>query len=447
MSDVKEMTTIQQILDGATIPDATNHLVEILTISMMVPMGDPRLLYLDADGHPMPLNEKRVKQVNPNAKCKMGIVPMLHGLSGTAKSAVVTQVATRLGLPCETIFPGTRQPEDFSDLPVVLNNELAAACMLAPVNTLNELGGGVLFLDETSCAPESVQGAMLGMVLTRRVGSTEIHPLVRILAAGNPPKYAAGGWALAAPFANRLAHFYVSKPPKDRLIDWIVNGTNATDSTDSMMDLLVVNWGAAWAHASSMWVGFLTSPVGDTSRQNQPEPGNPQAGYSWASDRSWEMAFRTMATIKALDRKEYDHLIPTFFEACVGQGATRVFLEWMTKADLPDTLEALTNGWTVDKKRLDKVMAVYTGMSNLVNSVPDTDTKQKHHLATLMWKRIEALADAGMPDMALRFAKPLTNTNLGYVNAKLPQTLRDAAAAAMMKFKDSKVAKSGLGRP
>ncbi len=71
-------------------------------------------------------------------------------------------------------------------------------------------GRGPLFLDELSTATPT--RAALRVVLERRVGSLQLPPGVRIVAAANPRASAADGWELSPPLANRFAHLYRARP-------------------------------------------------------------------------------------------------------------------------------------------------------------------------------------------------------------------------------------------
>lgn len=404
-TSVKTETEINKVTGGATIPDITNILGDVLRVALMVPMGDPATLYSISSTGELVINDE--------SDCHMGLPLILWGLSGVGKSGIIKSTARDIGLMMQKIFPGTKQPEDFSDVPVVLNNELRSACMLAAVNLLNVKRGGLLFIDEASCASQATQGSMLSMTLDRQVGSTPFHPCVRQLLAANPPSYAAGGMALEPPFANRMAHGFVKKQPRDKLIDHILSeGIPSGQSIESLERKLLLNWNASWSSAKMLWVGFIQSAVGDAVRCQQPDPGEAQAGYSWPSDRTWEWVFRSIATIRALGMNQ--DLEAVFTQMLVGEGAATIFETWRTNADLPDPMEALTNGWDVagNKGRLDKIIAVYSGMAALVINLPKEEKKQQLVLAAKAWDRLEDLGKVGLTDIVGRFAKMLIDKNL-----------------------------------
>lgn len=381
-------TEIQKATEGALLPDATAYLEEILLVALMTPEngGDPR------------------------KDCNMGLATVLWGLSGTAKSAIIKSVARKLSLHVEVVYPGTHAPEDFSSLPVVIQEQLVAACMLSQVTTLNAMGGGLLFLDEVSCAAPAVQGAMLSMVLDRRVGAVMFHPNIRILLAANPPKYAAGGWSLEAPFSNREAHFYVSKPPRDKLVNYILTeGMEQTTTLVEAHNMLMQNWGTEWTRSKGMWVGLVEAH--DSIRHQQPDPDNPQSGYCWPSDRSWEFAFRAAATARCLGKSKLIEQL--LIEACVGEGAASEYLAWAAAFDLPDARDVLVNGWRIPPQ-LDRIHAVFANLTTLVIDQPDGNDKYK--MAAQAWKRLQELSDVGHLDIVATHAQTLIGGKLGPMN-------------------------------
>jgi hypothetical protein len=93
----------------------------------------------------------------------------------------VAQVAAELKLPLIDIRAVLLDPVDLRGVPSVENG----ATRWNPPNFLPTEGEGLLFLDELSQAPESVQSSLLQLVLDRRLGEYCMPEGWRILAAGN----------------------------------------------------------------------------------------------------------------------------------------------------------------------------------------------------------------------------------------------------------------------
>ncbi|KDN81349.1 ATPase AAA [Kitasatospora cheerisanensis KCTC 2395] len=164
---------------------------------------------------------------------------LLWGEPGIGKTAALNQLAVELDLPLTTVIASVHEPSDFSGLPVIGADPATQGVPLAPPDWAVRLvrqGRGLLFLDELSTAPPAVQAALLRLVLERRIGSLQLPPGVRIVAAANPRASAADGWELSAPLANRFVHLdWVHDPevvvrglggvwPRAELPGWTPNG-------------------------------------------------------------------------------------------------------------------------------------------------------------------------------------------------------------------------------
>lgn len=125
----------------------------------------------------------------------------LMGPPGLGKTAVVAQVARRLGIgfAAYTMTHHTRQSA--LGLPVIVHRtldgqsravtEYTMSEIVAAVWTQAEAGAeqGILFLDEINCVSEALMPAMLQLLQYKTFG---VHALPRgwmIVCAGNPPKY------------------------------------------------------------------------------------------------------------------------------------------------------------------------------------------------------------------------------------------------------------------
>lgn len=68
---------------------------------------------------------------------------------------------------------------------------------------------GILFMDEFTNAGIAVQGALLQLILDRRLGEYELPPSWRIVAAGNKQTDRASAGRLSSAAANRFAHIEI----------------------------------------------------------------------------------------------------------------------------------------------------------------------------------------------------------------------------------------------
>jgi hypothetical protein len=395
MAKSSKAAVVETCITDATVPDVSDKFTEVAAVSIMTPMGNPH-----------------------DPTCTWGLPSIFWGGSGIAKSDRIKQVAASAGLICEVILPGQKQPEDFSGVPIpVGNGEVRVECLLPQVRKLNAAKRGILFIDEMSCATPATQGAMLGMVNDRIVGDVQFSPGIRVLGAANPPKLSAGGWALEAPMANRMAHFQTRSPTPSAWIAWLLseNVHRQLDVTLSETQLKA-HWDMAYSHAKGLFAGFMHDR--QVMLHRQPLSSHPQAGYCWASPRTWAMACRAVATINALG---YDKTLESvFLEGCVGEGPAAEFLTWSKSADLPSPLQVLVKGWKPDNSRLDLTLAVLSSVTAYITTL--VDPKEKYELAAAGWKFLTSVKEAGMPDLVIGPAQTLITAGLsrkGHDNEKL----------------------------
>lgn len=341
--------------------------------------------------------------------CIWGLPLLLWGSPGIGKSARIRAAGKAVGLPVESVIPATRAPEDFSGVPMIRDGQLSIECILGAVTRLCKYPrGGVLFIDEISCAVPAVQSALLSVVLDRCVGETVLPRNVRILSAANPPEEAAGGWDLELPTANRFAHLKIAPPTADEWIAWLTCSDNmALGDIANGENFVKQNWIDVWPRVVGIMVGFMRQFR--SSLHLIPKEGSKERGRAWPSPRSWDFAARAVATCYATDvpaSMAYD-----FVQACVGEGPATSWVEWVSKADLPDPYVMVTKGWTPDKLRLDRTMAAFVSMAEYVVSRPDP--KEKIAFAAGAWKVLAKACELGISDTAGMPAKRLINAQLG----------------------------------
>ncbi|ASO20157.1 hypothetical protein FHR81_000159 [Actinoalloteichus hoggarensis] len=331
---------------------------------------------------------------------------LLWGAPGTGKTSAVLSLGAALDLPVEVVVGSIREPSDFSGLPVIRDGRT----WFAPprwAQRLAEAGAGLLFLDELTTAPPSVQAAMLRVVLERTVGDLELPAGVRIVAAANPPESAADGWELSAPLANRLVH-----------LDWRVE---AADIAEGFMagfpvpaaDRLVSPGAAGIAAARSLIGAFL---------RVRPElvlavPDDPaRAGRAWPSPRTWDAAATILAACTAGDAAE--EVRAELVLGAVGEAAGFELISWLRNLDLPDPEALLAAPDTPLPDRADRLYAV---LGAVVAHVTADGGPSAWEAA---WA-VVANAARGAPDVAAGAARKLAQARPA--GAALPATMRGLA--------------------
>jgi hypothetical protein len=317
---------------------------------------------------------------------------LLWGGPGTGKTAVVQGIGRALGQRVETVIASLREPADFAGLPVVAADgsvRLAAPSWAARLASDNS---GILFLDEVTTAPPSVQAALLRVVLERVVGDLALPPGVAVVAAANPPELATGGWDLAAPLANRFCH-----------LDWPVDANRYVES-------LVAGWPLPDVHAAESSppphaVARLAGPLAGFLRSR---PGlihavpteATTAGRAWPSPRSWDMARDLWAAAEHVGAG--DDVVLALIAGCVGPGPARELLTWVQEADLPDPEDVLADPARFRlPERGDRQFAVLSAVTAAVAANP---TVERWEAAFVV---IEQVVTRGAPDVAAIAARTL----------------------------------------
>lgn len=364
------------------------RLEKILALSYLVPMKNP----LDPD-------------------CIWGLPSVLHGKPGIGKTARVFSSGEMLDLPVGVVELGGKQPEDAGGAPFLTkNDELVIACLLQPVNVLNALGKGVLFLDEFNWARPATQGAFLSMVWARRVGDTAFSNHIRIILAGNPPSSAGGGHMLIPPMANRLAHWDIQAPSDDEENEYLMGMTQKDEGVIEQGERKVKElWADEWPKTVGQMIGFKRQFP--QHRHAEPKSGDPQAHKAWASGRSREMAMRAITTVRIMEGADSEDMQDEFFAACCGEKAAVDWAAYRADADLPDPLTMLKQGYKPDRTRLDKTLAAFSSAAAYVIGRPTMDERKQY--AAPMWGLIESLLDGGLGDIGAPIAQGLIRNKLG----------------------------------
>lgn len=377
-------STVNAGIDDAFVPDVTKMMKETAYISIMTPLGDPF-----------------------NPACVWGAPTCYWGLPATAKSDKVEQASIEANLHYATIYPGQRQPEDFSGVLVPTGTGVVIECLLGAVRYLNGFKRGVIFLDEMNGATRATEGAMLGFLQKRIAGDTPLEPGVRILCAANPPEYSTSGFALAPPTANRMCHLQVKCPPHR---DWIHHmiSEDITPKFDSAGTEQAIRdqWGSVYSHVKALFIGYIESQP--LSLHRQPKRDEPQSGYCWSSPRTLRLAARMKATADILGYS--DVISQALVEGCIGEGPAFDFYTWVRSADLPKPEEVLNGRWAPDTRRLDVAFAVLSSVTQYVTSAQDPAAQKD--MAVGAWHLLNKFVDLRMGDMVVSAAHTLVTKGL-----------------------------------
>ncbi|MCX2180907.1 MoxR family ATPase [Streptomyces sp. SKN60] len=314
---------------------------------------------------------------------------LLWGEPGIGKTAALHQLAESLDLPLTTVIASVHEPSDFSGLPIVGDDPAEQGVPLAPPDwavRLVRAGRGLLFLDELSTATPAVQAALLRLVLERRIGSLQLPPGVRIVAAANPRASAADGWELSAPLANRFVHLQWTHDP-----EVVVRGLGGTWPRATLPQLDPELLPGAVDFARRAVTGLLTARPTLVHRL----PGSEtRKGGAWPSPRSWDMTLSLIAFATAAGATR--DVLAQLVRGTVGDGPGLELLAWIDRMDLPDPEVLLADPAGAElPERGDRRQAALEGVVAAVNARPE---RARWDAA---WELLVRAAETGPPDLVV----------------------------------------------
>ena len=139
----------------------------------------------------------------------------LWGSPGVGKSDVMKQVAGDLGYALLDVRAGLMNPVDLMGVPYQQDGYARWAIPDFLPREARDGQQGVLFLDELTTAPQSVQAACYQLTLDRRIGDYRLPDGWTVAAAGNLETDRGVVHKMPTPLANRFAHLLVEPDLKD----------------------------------------------------------------------------------------------------------------------------------------------------------------------------------------------------------------------------------------
>jgi hypothetical protein len=284
---------------------------------------------------PMPkgAEELLIALQTPSPKGHWGIPALLWGAPGEGKSSFVESLKGP-DFPVVTLIASIHDPTDFSGLPMQENGRVR---FVPPEWTFafDDTEQGILFLDELTTAPPSVQAALLRVILERKVGFRDLPQGVRVIAAANPPDMVSGGWELSPPLRNRFVHIQWEWDEREYLTALREGFAPAT--------LPRIERSAhqeAVAHWKLLVDAFLRRSPQLLRTSSSAEE------HAFASPRTWEFAVHLMASCDLLGKapkpgQPGSVVFTNLLQGCIGRGAAVAFVGFVKNLHLPDPEELL----------------------------------------------------------------------------------------------------------
>lgn len=268
--------------------------------------------------------------------------PFLWGPAGVGKSEAVIQLADTLKRQTgrEPVITDVRlllfSPVDLRGVPVADAEKKFCNWLMPKIFEMNSDIDyiNLLFLDELSAAPQSVQAAAYQICLDRRIGEHKLPDNCIVIAAGNRTTDQSVSYKMPKALCNRLMHFNIETNYKA--------------------------W-HKWAIANdidSRIIGYLAF---DNSKLCvEPESGD----MAYPTPRSWSFVNNLLKTVD--DDVEKLHLL---ISACVGVDAALEFESWVKMfKDLPNVDEVIKGRCTRYPTTHDALMAFSASILTAIRS-------------------------------------------------------------------------------
>ena len=263
----------------------------------------------------------------------------LWGSMGVGKSSIVKEIGQRLSvrLGMKVNVTDIRllnfNPVDLRGIPTADAQKQFAVWLKPKIFDLDEKAINILFLDEISAAPQSLQAAAYQLALDKCVGEHKLPDNCIVICAGNRTTDQSVAYRMPKALANRLMHFEV-RPDFESWYFWAI---------EQKLDSRVI--------------GYLAF---DNSKLNL-APNVEELAFP--SPRSWEFVSNLLQTTNSAPGQ-----INVLLAGCVGVSIAGEFEAWCKVYDrLPAAADILSGKHTAHVNGADVAYALITSLLSCVD--------------------------------------------------------------------------------
>lgn len=270
---------------------------------------------------------------------------LLKSPPGCGKSEAARQAADKMGLQFYAFVAAQEDPCDTAGV-IALNKDGVTSSRRVPLWWKNACDKPYLILcDElTACSPEQFAAVLRATDDSREICGQRLHDKTLIVAAMNPPEFAAGAAReLSAPVLSRFRHRSITGK---EAIDWMNGGPG-----------IQLNFPIAQPEPTltQLVAVYLRNNPGAALAREEEIKAAVEKQEPFACPRAWRRASVEEGDIQSWS--EY-----------IGTGAARGFIEWFGKQDLPSPVEILAGRIKTVPSRGDSVMATAASLVALLDA-------------------------------------------------------------------------------
>jgi hypothetical protein len=303
------------------------------------------------------INPSRLKQaISHSINRKRPL--FVWGPPGIGKSDIVASVAAEQGRPLIDIRLPLMEPTDVRGIPYLADVKIydkegnlvkdeQGVALTEKVFTWSNPSDlptdpnsrALVFFDEMSAAPPSVQAATYQIILNRKIGNYKLPDDVVIVAAGNRVKDKGVAYNMPMPLANRFTH--------------VTLGVDVDDWKE-------------WALLNRVHkdiVGYLSFQPNDLNNFNPSSDS-----YAFATPRSWYFASELIQEMgkdgTLVDTTLQDEVLGDLIKGTIGEGPGIKFMTYRKQAaNLPNARDILEGKVTkLNSKQIDIMYALTTAL-------------------------------------------------------------------------------------
>ncbi len=268
----------------------------------------------------------------------------LWGPMGAGKSTLVKEVAAQLSkkrgmhVGVTDIRLLNFSPIDLRGIPSADAEKEFTVWLKPKIFDLPEDEVSILFMDEISAAPQSLQAAAYQIALDKRIGEFELPKNCIVICAGNRTTDRSVAFRMPKALANRLLHFEIVSD-FDSWCEW-----------------------ALQHEIDERVIGYLAF---DNSRLNA-EPDIEELAFP--TPRSWEFVSRLLKTTGKSPAEAH-----SLISGCVGVSSALEFENWcQVYRELPKVTDILAGKCAVKVKKADVIYALISSLLTRIRSHKDT---------------------------------------------------------------------------